>query len=176
MKHTFSTFATLAVLTFATSSTLRAQQVRTAAGGRLGSPFGLSVKHFVTDDLALEGIASIGLYNSRRDFSLSAAALYHLNLDFGDADLELLKLYVGGGAGVSFFNYRDRYFFGTGRSRSEVGAAALNIRGYVGLQYAFEDVPLELTFDGGPAIYAGLVYDSFYFHYSLGVRYIISRQ
>ena len=177
MKHTLTSLAlAVGLLVLGTATSVSAQQVQTAVGGRIGSPFGLSAKYFITPEIALEGIATARFRNFYNDFSLEAAGLYHLDLDFGEPELELLKLYVGAGAGATFFNYNDRLFATPGVRRDRYGSVALNLRGYVGVQYAFEDVPLELTVDTGPGIYAGRVYDTFYFHYSIGIRYILSRQ
>ncbi len=175
MKHTLLTLAATALLALASPQTLSAQQVQTAIGGRVGSPFGLSAKYFLTEEFALEGVVSLGLRNFQRDFAISGAGLYHFDIDFGEPELEPLKLYAGAGAGISLIRYRNGFFVGSD-PRDDRRAAALNLRGYIGLQYAFEDVPLELTIDTGPGIYAGRVYDTFYVHYSLGVRYILDWQ
>ncbi len=178
MKPTPITLLALALLLSLGGAPAYAQQFRTAVGGRVGDPSGFSVKHFLDDAIAVEGVAAASPFGSYRYFGVEGLGLYHFNdVDFG-ADLETMRLYAGVGAGVRFFDY-DRSLFGVGVDPDDFSGTALNVKALVGLQYVFEDAPLELTLDGGPRIYAGRNLFGglgvFGVHYSLGVRYILSR-
>ena len=149
-----------------------------AIGARVGYPFGLSLKAFVTDEIALEGVAGFRPYWGSRYAStdLRFIGLYHYDLELSEDGLEPLQLVFGGGIGFRFWNYDDD-FFGPGRSRGDYASTTLGLRAYVGAQYAFDDVPLELTLDIGPGLGFGRLWvNTFDFHYSAGVRYIISRR
>ena len=150
-----------------------------AAGLRLGYPFGLSVKGFVTDEIALEGVAGFRPYWGRGygATDLRLIGLYHYDLELTEDGWEPLQLVFGGGIGFRFWNYDDDFYRNNGRDRGYYSGTTLGIRAYVGAQYAFDDVPLELTLDVGPGLGFGRLWvNAFGFHYSAGVRYIISRR
>src|ERR1700678_2428610 len=89
-----------ALMCFAVSN-LKAQQVDnsssyTTAVGLKFSPGALTVKHFVDDEVAIEGIGYFASYGFR------LTGLYEFHHDI--ADVEGLKWYVGPGAHVGFYS------------------------------------------------------------------------
>ena len=155
-----------------------AQDVGLAAGVRVGYPWGLSVKYFVTDEIALEGMAGFQPFfgSPYSTVDLRLGGFYHYDLELREDGLEPLQLMFGASAGVRFWNYDDDFFFGPG-DRNGLSDVTLGLRAHVGAQYAFEDLPLELTLDVGPGIgFGDLWINAFSFHSSAGVRYIISRR
>lgn len=153
-----------------------AQDVGLAAGARLGTPTALSLKAFVTDEIAFEGMLGVRPHFGS-DFTsanVRLAGFYHYDLELDD-DWEPLQLMMGAGLGLTFWNYDDDFF--VRRNERDFDNTSLNFRLYVGGQYAFEDVPLEITADVGPGLRFGSIFYGFFgLHTSVGVRYIISRR
>jgi len=144
---------------------MQAQTYDNAAGLRLGFGFGGTFKHFLNESSALEAIVNIrgsgylGYVSSR---SIAISGLYEIHKPL-DEVLEGLQWYVGGGALVGFSTSR---VIGT-RSSS----ASFGILGVIGLDYAFEDIPLNISVDWIPGIIfngGGFTGDSG----ALAVRYI----
>jgi hypothetical protein len=137
-----------------------AQDYRTGIGLRAGYPVGLSVKHFVSSNTALEGI----LASQWRGFLITGLFEAHKRL----ADVNNLNWYYGFGAHVGFFNENaDRYWGEPGTAYTVVG-----IDGILGIEYNFEDIPVNLSLDWKPAFnltgYTGFWGDGG----ALSIRYI----
>ena len=120
----------------------RAQYFYTwALGGRFGSPlFGASIKGFLNDRSALEGITSFGSFG----IGITGLYEYHLYLP----GVPGLRPFLGGGAHVatgraSAYNpYADSQF-------SDIYAG---LDGVTGVEYVFEDIPLALSIDVLPVL------------------------
>ena len=142
--------------------TSQAQDYNSAIGLRLGYPTSITFKKFVSETSAFEvygGIRGIGVGTSIR---ANAAYLIHTEL----GDIENLKWYYGGGAGVSFYRFDSDYFGTSGTS--------LTVSGYVGLEYTLEDIPLTLSVDWSPTYFIGGFGKGFGADGGgLGVRYIL---
>ena len=165
-----------ALVTAATVPTAAQGDVGLAAGVRVGYPWGLSVKAFVTDEVALEGIAGFQPFwgSPYRATDLRLGGFYHYDLELREDGLEPLQLMFGASAGLRFWRYDDDFFFGPG-DRDGVADVTLGLRAHVGAQYAFDDLPLELTFDVGPGLgFGDLWINRFLFHSSAGVRYVLT--
>jgi hypothetical protein len=102
----------------------------TTAVGLKMYPGALSIKHFIADDRAVEGLAFI----SQDGFRLTG--LYEIHNDLGS--VEGLKWYVGGGAHLGFWS--DRY-----------GTVSFGVDGVLGLDYKIKGAPLNLSFDWQPS-------------------------
>lgn len=126
------------VITLAAVSS--AQDYRTGIGLRAGYPVGLSVKHFVSSKTALEGI----LASQWRGFLVTGLFEAHKRL----ADVDNLNWYYGFGAHVGFWNSNTNraYWMEPGASYTVIG-----IDGILGLEYSFEDIPINLSLDWKPA-------------------------
>lgn len=109
-----------------------AQEYTTAVGIRLGpntaaiSP-GFTIKHFLNESSAVEGI--VGVSNG-----LGLCALYEWHHPI--ESVEHLQWFVGAGGYAAFRS-----------SESFIGAA-----GIVGLDYMFENIPLNITLDWKPEL------------------------
>jgi len=116
-----------------------------AIGLRLGWGFNATGKHFINNNHALEGIVS---YRGRGLSGWSTtriAASYQVHYDL-DAieELDNLRWYWGVGGLVGFDNFRNFdniVFFG--------------VTGVIGLDYKFDDIPLNISFDIMPTFEIG---------------------
>jgi len=112
--------------------TSKSQSYTTAAGIRLGPnsaavTAGFTVKHFLNEKSAVEGILGI-------NDGVGICGLYELH--FPIESVNNLQWFAGPGAYIAFRN-----------SSTFFGAA-----GVVGLDYKFEEIPLNLTIDWKPEL------------------------
>ncbi len=101
-------------------------------------PGGISVKHFLNDYAAVEGIAYSWQYGFR------TTVLYELHGKINSADG--LKWYVGPGAHVGFYNSTWAIDYPNRASGMSIG-----IDGVLGLDYKIPTVPLNVSFDWQPS-------------------------
>src|ERR1700739_590358 len=102
------------------------QDYSTAIGFKF-YPGAISVKHFIRSEDALEGLGYFWEHGFR------FTGLYEIYGDIGDVDG--LKWYIGPGAHVS----------------SYTGGANIGVDGVLGLDYKFEDAPINLSVDFQPS-------------------------
>ncbi|MGY6521757.1 MAG: hypothetical protein ACXIUD_08525 [Mongoliitalea sp.] len=113
-------------------------QYTTGIGLRAGVSNGLTVKHFISNDAALEGI----LHTRWGGFVITG--LYEVHKDI--RDVKGLMWFFGGGAHLGSWNAGARRPWGDGnRSETVVG-----LSGIIGLDYKFNDVPIGLSLDWKP--------------------------
>jgi hypothetical protein len=127
-----------------------------AIGLRLGYPLSVSYKKFFSEDLA--GEANIGFGSSWYGYggiNISIAAQKHSSLNIDE--LENLQWYIGAGALADFDEFRT----------------GIGVQGYIGLDYKFDEIPLNLTLDFIPTIFLNDYYRTFASYGSLGVRYVL---
>ena len=120
------------------------QDYRTALGVKVwANGGGVSLKHFVSPNHALEGIGYFW------DRGVRLTGLYEFHFDIADAPG--LKWYVGPGAHIGFYNnhYDDR-FGNYGNGGSFVG-----VDGVLGLDYKFDRAPINLSLDWQPSVEFG---------------------
>lgn len=123
---------------FLIATSLNAQNYKTGLGGRIGAFNGFTIKHFVQNDKALEGLLSFrwngfvitGLYEYQRPFKGAK------NLDW----------FVGIGGHIGFWDREDYYWHRHDGSNSIVGMDLIG-----GIEYTFEEVPINLGLDWKPA-------------------------
>ncbi|MFK7807529.1 MAG: hypothetical protein AB8F74_06945 [Saprospiraceae bacterium] len=166
MKNSLYTFAFLLCLSYL-NPVMGQDGYKTAAGGRLGSPLSASIKHFVSEKSALEAyVGASWWFTGYSTTSVNAAYLIHESLDI--EDFEGLRYYYGGGAGVQFWNYNNN-FVDPGDNTS------FSVSGYVGLDYYFEDTPVNVSIDWRPTFLLGSTpFNFFRARYgSIAVRYIL---
>ena len=143
-----------------------AQNYKSALGIRLGNPWSVSYKKFVTGTNAVEVYAGYRGWNDYNWFSVNAAYLVHNNL----AGLDNLKWYYGAGLGVYFWNYGDSF---PGDSSS---STTFSVQGYLGLEYTFDDAPFSLSLDWVPTYFFKGYAKGFGSDYgNLGIRYVLGR-
>jgi hypothetical protein len=101
-------------------------------------PGAISIKHFTSDNRALEGLASFWVNGFR------FTGLYEIHGDVSGAPG--LKWYVGPGAHIGVYNggvtYHG-YFYGG-------GALSLGVDGVLGLEYKFDTAPIAISVDVQP--------------------------
>lgn len=138
-----------------------AQDYYTGVGLRLGFTNGLTVKHFISDRVALEGLLS----TRWRGFEVTGLFEIH-NQAF---DVERLNWYYGAGAHIGFWNGSNTY----DRWGVEgVNYTVVGIDGILGIEYNFEEFPLNIGLDWKPMFnltgYSGFWGDGG----ALSIRYI----
>ncbi len=124
--------ALLTLMVICTVFGANAQDYKTAAGVRLGpnSAFitaGLTVKHFLNEKAALEGIVGI-------NDGIGICGLYELH--FPIEAVRNLQWFAGAGG-----------YLASRSSTTNVGAA-----GILGLDYKFEEIPLNISLDWKPEL------------------------
>ena len=100
-------------------------------------PGAITVKHFVQDNAAVEG-----LFNFWNGFRVTG--LYEIHGDISAAPG--LKWYVGPGAHIGWYNEnwsRDGYYYGN-------GGGSFGVDGILGLDYKFNGAPIDLSVDIQP--------------------------
>lgn len=149
---------------------------QTAIGLRGGFTSGLTVKHFLNETNAIEGI--IG----SRWFGLNIAGLYTWH--FPAFATPGLKWQLGVGGRVGF--YEGRYYYRHLRRNScndpnnpncyayweRRSFTAIGVLGIGGLEYQFADIPLTLSLDFMPNVYINH-YGPGFIDASFSIRYIL---
>ncbi|MFT3679531.1 MAG: hypothetical protein QM791_04620 [Ferruginibacter sp.] len=111
------------------------QEYQTAVGVKF-YPGAITVKHFLQENRAIEGLG----YFWDRGFRVTG--LYEIHGDIND--VSGLKWYVGPGAHLGFYN--SKYYN---------GGTSIGIDGVLGLDYKFDDVPINLSLDWQPSFEFG---------------------
>lgn len=150
-------FALIIALFFGLKS--NAQDYNTGIGLRGGFASGLTVKHFLSENKAIEGI-----FDSRwHGFSFTGLYEIH-NQAF---NTERLNWYYGVGGHIGFFDTRYKNWGDNSGNYTIIG-----IDGILGLEYNFEEIPINIGIDWKPAFnlvgYSGFWGDGG----ALSIRYI----
>lgn len=142
------------------ATSLDAQNYRTGIGGRFGLFNGLTVKHFTKNDKALEGILAFrwsgweitGLYEHQRPLK----------------GVNNLDWFVGIGGHVGFWNrgYYYKHYYENNHS-----AFGLDLIG--GLEYTFDEIPINIGLDWKPAFNFVGDYPTRFDGLALSIRYAI---
>jgi hypothetical protein len=118
----------------------------TALGVKFLDGAGITLKHFVKNNHALEGTLFFWNRGSR------LTGLYEFNFDIKGAPG--LKWYVGPGAHVGFYSdnyYNRKYYYYDGR----YNGTFIGIDGVLGLDYKINKAPLNLSLDWQPSFEFG---------------------
>lgn len=147
------------ILVFVLYSLAYSQDYSTGIGLRAGFSNGLTIKHFIGEKVALEG-----LFASRwRGFEFTGLYEIH-NRAF---QTERLNWFIGFGGHIGFWNGDYANWGEPNRSYTVVG-----IDGILGLEYNFTEVPINLGLDWKPSFnfagYSGFWADGG----ALSIRYI----
>lgn len=174
MKNSIIFFTLLGCIAFQFRS--EAQNYNSAIGARLGYPLSLSYKKFIGESSAFELLAgthgrrytySFGDYGWRW-FMVGGAYQKHQPLNLDADGLENLQWYWGGGATAYFWTFDDYY-------ADRYASTSFGIQGYIGLDYAFDEIPLNITLDWVPTIFLNGFGSGFGAGYgSVGVRYVLN--
>ena len=110
---------------------------KTAIGVKV-YPGAVTVKHFLSDGKAIEGIG----YLTSDGFRITG--LYELHYNLGD--VEGLKWYVGGGGHLGIWSdaWKNKY-------PTRQAGMAIGVDGILGLDYKIKGAPLNLSFDWQPS-------------------------
>lgn len=116
----------------------KAQDYNTGIGLRGGFASGLTVKHFLSQTKAIEGI-----FDSRWH-GVNITGLYEIHAQAFNTDR--LNWYYGVGGHIGFWNgkyYRD--------VRNDADYTVVGIDGILGIEYNFKEIPVNLSLDWKPA-------------------------
>ena len=151
----------------ALSQTSFSQSYESSIGIRLGYPFSLSYKKFISQD-ALE--ATLGFRSYDYTSAVNASLSYQIHRDLDKVDN--LTYYYGAGAAVYLWKYRyySTYFEEYYRD-SQIGVSIL---GHIGLDYKFEGIPLNLSLDAIPIIHISGYGPSYGIGFGLAARYVLN--
>jgi len=154
-KYLFTLVILFGLLNFTYS-----QDYRTAVGLRLGYPGAISYKTFVSESSAFEGYAGFRGYDGFSNV-LVVGLLYQKHNDINLDGVSGLKWYYGAGGNISLTS----------------GGSGIGISGVLGLDYSFDDIPLNLSLDWIPTvILAGRSYSGFTPSFgAFTARYILTR-
>ncbi len=151
---------------FLSAPILNAQLYTSAAGARLGVPMSLSYKKIIDENKALEGYFGTRGIDNYRFVNISGAYQIIQPIDIGA--IEELYYYYGIGASIYFWSYKE-----DGPNQS----VTPGIQGYLGLEYTFEDKPINLTLDWIPSLFlSGHISGLRGGYLAIGVRYVLSRE
>ena len=129
---------TLAIFVFGSFALTSAQDYNTGIGIRGGFGNGITLKHFLSNKTAVEGILS----SRWRGFEVTGLLEFHARA----FDVDRLNWYAGFGAHIGFWD-GDYVKWGTaGDTYSVVG-----IDGILGMEYNFDEVPFNISIDWKPA-------------------------
>lgn len=157
MKKLLSVLLFGIILSFNANAQALGTDYRTALGFKF-YPGSLSVKHFVQDNAAIEGLASFWNYGFR------VTGLYEFHGDISGAPG--LKWYAGPGAHIAFYNNK------WGRRYIDEDKVAIGIDGVIGLDYKFNGAPINLSIDFQPSFNI-IGYSYFYGWGGFGIRYTL---
>ena len=138
MKRVFVLLIALTMLNItisnAQSSSSNSSTYTTALGVKF-YPTGVTLKHFISDNHALEGLGYFYNYGFR------ITGLYEIYGDINNA--RGLRWYIGPGAHVGFYNTK----YG--------GGSSAGVDGVLGLDYKVTNAPLNLSLDWQPSFEFG---------------------
>jgi hypothetical protein len=137
----------------AAQSNFESQDYKTAVGVKF-YPGAISIKHFVDDKAAVEGLGYFFNYGFR------ITGLYEIHGDIGNAPG--LKWYIGPGVHLGFYDQK----YG--------GSTSVGVDGVLGLDYKFKGAPINVSLDWQPSFEFGNKYNNgFNGNWGgLGIRYV----
>ncbi|MEO8795408.1 MAG: hypothetical protein ABI390_08060 [Daejeonella sp.] len=127
-----------AIIVLLSQSDVKAQQTyEHALGGRLGTANGITYKTFIEADRALDFILN---FQSKNDVSrFRFTGLYEIHNQINNAPG--LRWYYGGGGTV-----------GSYKRKNYDGQFLASLDGVLGLDYKFDEVPINVALDWKPAL------------------------
>lgn len=156
------TFALIIVVVFF-SATGFSQDYRSSIGFRMGASNGISYKHFLNDEDAVDAILSF------RYKSLGVAGLWERHAQF--LDVWGLKWYYGGGA--HFINYVENNNDNFG---NKDGGLVIGVDGVFGAEYTIREIPITVSLDIRPGINLIGVQSFVPNEIGLSIRYVLSNR
>jgi hypothetical protein len=138
----------------------------TSAGFRFGFGAGVTVKHFIKEDAAIEGILSTGWYFG----GFRATVLYELHKQVTEVDR--LFWYYGAGGHVGFYDWSHPHWWGRQNYKNAWGPV-LGIDGILGLEYQIQEIPFTVSLDIKPNISLLGFHGRGIFDSAFSVRYVL---
>ncbi len=135
----------------------------TSIGLRLGYTSGLTVKGFINDKIALEGIVSTRLWGSRGWGANTLLLTGLIEWNFPIRGVQGLNWLVGGGLHIGFYN--DQY------NNQGSGGTYVGLDFIGGLEYTLPTAPFTFQLDLKPAIHVLGNSDFWYGDFAISVRY-----
>ncbi len=132
-------FSFVLLLTLYFSFVYNAQEYKTGIGIRSGWGSGLTLKHFLGDQTAFEGI----LNSQWRGFSITG--LFEIHKPAFNTDR--LKWYYGGGGHIGWWKGEYNWRFEKYGNNTVIG-----IDGVLGMEYNFDFIPINIGLDWKPAL------------------------
>ena len=122
----------------------RAQDYQTGLGVRISPGMGLTAKHFVKINQAIEGILTM------RSGGFNVTGLYEIHANaFQEPGL---NWFYGAGIHAGAWKYNRGYPWHN-RIKDHSGSyATFGLDGIIGLEYTFSDLPLNLSLDWKPSL------------------------
>ncbi len=140
-----------------------AQSYSSAVGLRLGYPLSVSYKQFLNENGAIEAFGGFRSWSGYSWVNLGAMYEHHQPIPNVDG----LNWYFGGGASVFFWNYKDVFL-------EDEASVSFGILGTIGLDYKFEEVPINVSVDWVPAFFVNGYDNGFSADYgAVSVRYVL---
>jgi hypothetical protein len=124
---------------FGLTTQVNAQTYNTAVGLRGGLFSGVTIKHFISDNAAVEGILA------NRWGGIAIIGLYEIQMNL---PTEGLSWYYGGGAHLA--TYKRVKYYSSDATVRDGNVTTVGIDGIIGLEYNFADFPLNLSLDAKP--------------------------
>jgi hypothetical protein len=155
-------FTMAMVLTVAFGAQAQSSGYTTGIGFRGGAASGLTIKHFIANDAAIEGIISTS-YKYR---GTAITVLYEKHAQAFDA--KGLQWYYGLGGHIGF--YDGRYYYHRDHKHYDDDVVGLGIDGILGLEYYIRDIPFTIGADVKP--YINIPRGGGFWDTALHVRYV----
>jgi hypothetical protein len=154
---------TLILIFLSTKIIVAQSDYRTAIGLRLNGGAGLTVRHFLKNDCSLEGI----LYT--RWGGVNITGLYQISYPvFNEPGF---NFYFGGGGHIGFWDRSATPWWNDDRYNDT--RMVIGIDGQLGIEYTFQNIPLNLSLDWKPAINLVGITNFWGSDVGLSVRYAI---
>ena len=129
----------LVMIVIVITTGLFAMDYGTGVGVRGGLSNGITVKHFINNKTAIEGLLS------SRWGGLNITGLYEIH-NAAAFDVPRLNWYYGVGAHIGFWSGKD-----VGWADDEKDYTVIGIDGIIGIEYNFEELPFNIGLDWKPA-------------------------
>lgn len=129
---------------------VKAQDYQSAIGAKIGYGFIGTYKKFLGEAPALDVYVGFGFYNG-----FIAGANYQHHMDISGVDR--LRWFIGGG--VSVLTFAPTRFLG---QRLNNGYIDFGINFNIGLDYSFDNIPLNLSVEYSPTFIIASTYDNAY--------------
>ncbi len=156
MKRLFTIMLVLVALTLGA----QAQSYKSAIGLRGGEPSGINFKTFLGSGTAIDLVAGTGYFG--HNLNVSAFYEWQKPTDWAPG----IDWFIGPGAHIGIWtgDYSDDY-----NSNLIVG-----LDGIIGLEYTFDDIPLNLSVGIGPAFHLmGGPNNWYYWNGGIAIRYVL---